>query len=760
MAPTILDGDSGEFQYMVYSLGVPHSPGYPLYILIGKLFTFIPIADIAFRVNLFSAVTAATAAAFIYWTIRRVTSRRLSAFLATALLVVSPSMWGSAVRAETYALHLLLGVVTIFFALRWHQDGKRRDLYALAFVCGLGLLNHPIYRFLAPGLVVMLWLNRFRLDRRMIAAGVLLVVLPVVLYAYVPLRAEQLIALQDPENLKLYSRPDAIVKGIVTAYYNHSLEGFVYLVSGFDNRGKLELKSLDLLSRLPLSAALLFQQFGVSGLFFVGLGIWSSIRRERGLWIFLFVCAAGVGGAAFILKGISTVYYFSLTYVILTVWIGQGLDSFVAWAERIGAASGRAAVRLLASQPITAFFLLILPLSGLSANYANQDLSGNNQYRELAQDLLKQPFPEKAVLNAPWEISEPLRYLQFAENVRPDLLVMNVPADWDQFSEILANANKNKRPFFEVEFNPILKTDPGPRILQAIPLPMQAVPRPQHLLSETRIVPQVQVIGYDLEPEIPTPGAPTRLWIYYRATERMYPMYSATLSVSDIRGRPWNDILGFPVSFQFPTYRWYELGEYYRDGWTLSLPPDAPIGLYNLDLSWQVYDLDTRRPNYDRASQISLGTIRIGKVTSEAIRNHIDAMFGDSITLRGWDSKPTDVDESISVRRDQTLDLTLFWRAEQPLTEALTIFVHLIDMNGRVLATGDSPPLQGMYPTDRWQVGETVSDVHPLKIPPTLVSGEYAIEVGMYIPASGARLKLSGSSTNSDALILAKVILR
>src|SRR5512142_2063066 len=129
MPPTVLDGDSGEYQYMAYILGVPHSTGYPLYILLGKLFTFLPFGDVAYRINFFSVFFAALTAPVVYTTARRLTSRRMSALVATLFFAVTPSMWGGAIQAKSYALHLFLGAFTVLFALLWRQEGNRPDLY-------------------------------------------------------------------------------------------------------------------------------------------------------------------------------------------------------------------------------------------------------------------------------------------------------------------------------------------------------------------------------------------------------------------------------------------------------------------------------------------------------------------------------------------------------------------------------------------------------------------------------------------------------
>ncbi len=746
LAPTVLDGDSGEYQYLTYVLGVPHSPGYPLYIFLGKLFTLIPVGQVAYRVNLLSAVSAALAASLVYWAARRMIVSRASAALATLICVVAPSMWGSAVVAEVYALHLLLGVLVVLLALHWHQTGNLRSFYGAALVYGLGLTNHPISWFMLPALLSLLWMDRARLNWGSLARGTLLVLLPLLMYVYIPIRAGQLISLQDPENWKLYPRADAILKGVITEYYNHTPEGVLSLITGFDNRGKVG--QINPLDRLQLSTTLLWAQFGLAGTVLSIIGGLESLRKKRSEFLFLAVVAASVGGAAFVLKGVSTVFYFTLTYFVLTLWIAIGIDALARWARSL---------RLPVSAKMLSRALLLalglVPLAGLVGNYRTLDKSNNFESRDDAQTVLRQDIAPDAVVAAPWEVSQPMRYYQFVENQRPDLLIVHVACDWQQWSTMLANARSLNRPFYSVEFTPALKTDSGPRSVQPVPLPMLQAPRPRYAISGSNITPEVQVLGYDLDPDPPQPGKPARLWVYYRATARMYPMYTAMLTVGDITGRLWNEARRFPVSSCFPTYRWYELGEYYRDGWTIDLPTDAPNGLYNIDLSWFVYNLDARTTDYDSERSIALGTVRVGDFSVSGSRDPL-AQVGDAISLMGWESIPSfSSGNAVSVVRGQTFGIDLMWRGDRAISQSYTVFVHLIDSNGRVVADADSPPLRGLFPTVRWVPGETIRDRHTLKVPADIAPGNYAIEVGMYEPADGVRLTIGGA----DTLVLTQV---
>ncbi|MEW5719722.1 MAG: DUF2723 domain-containing protein [Chloroflexota bacterium] len=757
MSPTVLDGDSGEFQYMAYILGVPHSSGYPLYILIAKLFTFLPIGDVAYRVNLFSVVCAALAVPIVYMTALRLIRVRVPALLAAAILALAPFAWGGALETKPYAFHLLLGALALFFALRWHQDARPRDpstefilskaeglrtsFYALAFVCGLGLANHHVIVFTAPAFMLVVWLNRARVSRAMFARGVLLALAPLLLYAYIPIRAEYFIRQQDPANWQFYQREDAILKGTVTAYYIHTPLGVFNLITGLDNWFKLGPRdAAEQVDRFGNAGNLLVQQFTWAGIALAVLGAVMSFRRDRKLFAILLLYAAGVAFIALFVRAKSTVYYFSLMYFILALWIGFAIDALLRWARHLHRALPYA----------VAGVITLLPIYLLIANYARLDESSNYAPRDFAQAVLRDDIAPNAIVIAPWEISQPIRYFQFVENQRPDLLVvMLAPEEWSaKFETMLASAKRLNRPIYVVEFFPKIEGAPH-RSVQVVQLPLTTAPSPRYQLSEARVVPDAQVIGYGLDPDPPQPGKPMRVLVYYRALARMYPMYSTMLSVSDATGKLIGEYEGFPGSVAFPTYRW-QTGEVYRSSRTIDLPKDAPVGLYNLDLYWYVYDLDTRQPDYKQEFHLPLGAIRVGDFGAAQIEHAQPARVGDAIAFLGWNG-------ASSVARGQTLPLDLIWRADRALNESYTVFVHLVDAAGRVVTDADSPPFSGLFPTTRWQIGEVLRDRHILKIPNDLAPGNYAVEVGMYLPTTGARLPIDGAA---DKIMLTQVSVR
>jgi hypothetical protein len=75
--------------------------------------------------------------------------------------------------------------------------------------------------------------------------------------------------------------------------------------------------------------------------------------------------------------------------------------------------------------------------------------------------------------------------------------------------------------------------------------------------------------------------------------------------------------------------------------------------------------------------------------------------------------------------------------------QAYKVFVHVLDSSQQqVVAQRDAEPQDGGAPTTGWVVGEVIEDEYAMTLPAGLAAGEYPIEVGVYDPRSGERLRL------------------
>lgn len=119
LATDILMGDSGEFQVLAVTGGLAHPTGYPIYLFIAKLFTWLPVGSIAMRVSLLSAVMAALAVALTYLLARALEVRRVYAAVAAALLAINPLFWWQSVIAEVYTITAAFLAAFLLCALLW-----------------------------------------------------------------------------------------------------------------------------------------------------------------------------------------------------------------------------------------------------------------------------------------------------------------------------------------------------------------------------------------------------------------------------------------------------------------------------------------------------------------------------------------------------------------------------------------------------------------------------------------------------------------
>src|SRR4051812_23270354 len=178
-APSVLSGDSAEFQMAAPLLGVPHPTTYPLYVLLGKLATLvIPFGDLAWRVTIVSVVCAALAVGLFFGIARRLTASVPAALIGALALGLAPGLWNAATMAEVYALMMALLVGLLYLIadcrlqiadyasetsgqgaagqLNLTGDDRRRSPspirhppspipYLAAFVGGLGFAHHGLF---------------------------------------------------------------------------------------------------------------------------------------------------------------------------------------------------------------------------------------------------------------------------------------------------------------------------------------------------------------------------------------------------------------------------------------------------------------------------------------------------------------------------------------------------------------------------------------------------------------------------------------
>ncbi|MEM9556307.1 MAG: DUF2723 domain-containing protein [Acidobacteriota bacterium] len=211
LCPTIYVGDSGELVAAAATLGIPHPSGYPLYVLLGKLWILlVPFGSVAWTMSLFSAVCAALAVSLAVLVARRLELRHEVTWFVGALVAFGPSFWSQANIQRVYALNALAMMLALWLLIRWRQsrDPERGHrvigfLVAAAWIIGLGASNHTIMGIFGFVVGVFAVLSEPSLLRRPrhFAACVGAGIAGLLPYLYLPLRSRQQPRLDwgDPE---------------------------------------------------------------------------------------------------------------------------------------------------------------------------------------------------------------------------------------------------------------------------------------------------------------------------------------------------------------------------------------------------------------------------------------------------------------------------------------------------------------------------------------------------------------------------------
>ncbi len=194
---TIFFGDSPEFMAAADTLGVAHPPGYPTYVLSAKLFTFLPVGSVEFRIGLFSAVCASLSLVIFYFLFRRFYANRFIGFAAALTLGFSSMFWSQAIMAKVYIPLTFFLLLIILLLVKYWETNKSGYVIASLFLFGLGAGLHQMILLFIPLVPLVLFVQiykhgevlkqRFRLTP--IILGLVLFLVGLSVYGFVPLRS-------------------------------------------------------------------------------------------------------------------------------------------------------------------------------------------------------------------------------------------------------------------------------------------------------------------------------------------------------------------------------------------------------------------------------------------------------------------------------------------------------------------------------------------------------------------------------------------
>ncbi len=409
LCPTVELIDSGELAMAAKNLGIAHPTGYPLYTILGRIFSILPVHDLIFRLNMLSLLFMAFAGGFLYLLISEFTvSDHRNAFheaiaSAAALFVCfSPVWWAQGTTNEVYSLNMLLIAISIWCLARFINTGSTRQLIVAAYMLGLSLTNHLSAVYFIPGFIYLIAITLRKIKTSSVIWTALFLIFPGTLYAVLPIRA----TFRPFLNWGSVSDP--------YFFYKH-ITGWQYQVWMFTK--PFEIFS-NFMTKLGPAVKLYLEQFGWIGLVLVLVGIFVASIRHRKLLIFALLIGLFnlIYALNYEIADIDT-YYLPL-FLISAIFLALGALSI---AEELLRRLGRSHTMAWVLGGMT----FILPAYNLISNYGKLDRSGMTAAKEGVYYLAEGMAPAGMALVENWDFYSPWLYFHFEENFRPDIVLLD-----------------------------------------------------------------------------------------------------------------------------------------------------------------------------------------------------------------------------------------------------------------------------------------------------------------------------------------------
>ena len=268
---------------------------------------------------------------------------------------------------------------------------------------------------------------------------------------------------------------------------------------------------------------------------------------------------------------------------------------------------------------------------------------------------------------------------------------------------------------------------------------------------------EIELVSYELSEDELQGASDLHVTLYWRALRPVAEGYTVFAHLRGPDGAMLSQDDYPPLNNLYPTYYWSEQ-QTVPDPRVLPIPADAEPGRYRLEVGLYGEGDTGRLPVVGEGGSVMGDSVVVDYVQVGETRAHTPcyqrgANMGNQIRLLGHDGVPAEVEAGKAVR------LALYWQPLAEMAEDYTIFVHLVDDNGRVFGQHDGQPEMGFYPTSFWDVGETVRDEVGVSVDPSAPVGEYRLVAGLYLSQTGERLRVldEGGHPTGDRVLLGEV---
>ncbi len=450
-------------------MGIAHPTGYPIYTILGRIFTLLPVEDVIFRVNLMSLLFVCLGNLILFFVILRVIEPSFqkkkredfqksyygiwAAFLACLIFSFTPTLWSQAVSNEVYSLNILFYNLIIILLLFWRGNLEKlkgvRISLLLVFLYGLSFGNHMSTILLFPALIFFVITTQgwSVFQPKKIILSLLLFILGLSIYIYLPVRSSQN-PLLDWGNPQTWS----MVKRHVT--------GWQYQVWMFSESTE------KLFANFANFIRLFFHQFPFYLLPLSLLGIYELFSKDRKILLFFLILffANIFYGINYDIPDIDP--YFLSSFLVNSILIGAGLYFLFQMIQKLiqkqetsshpphpnplpqgerglhkfpppsmGGGEGEGdyvnlfnsfamKIKKVISYSII-FCFVLLPFLLLKKNYFEADRSKNYFAYDFASNLQRSVKKDAIILTDVWDHYSPYLYLRYIEGKRPDVVYLD-----------------------------------------------------------------------------------------------------------------------------------------------------------------------------------------------------------------------------------------------------------------------------------------------------------------------------------------------
>ncbi|HEX2788018.1 MAG TPA: DUF2723 domain-containing protein [Ignavibacteria bacterium] len=410
LAPTVSFIDSGELATVCIKLGVAHPTGYPLFTILGNVFSKMPIGEEIYRLNLMCAVISSLACVMFFnllaylFTSKNILENCLPksvsdkkniyviSLISTLTLAFSITFWSSSNAIEVYALHIFFLVTIIYIFLKACFEGNAKYWLLFGFVLGLSFTNHLTTIFLSIGTLYLFFsINGFNQAafKKILWIAVFFII-GLTVYIYLPVRADN---------------------GVLSWGNPHDWENFYRHVSGKQFSVWMFSSSENAAKQFGYFTNSFPKEFGYVFLILAISGVIRLFQANRKVFyytflLFIFTVLYAINYDIYDIDS-----YFLLAYIVSGIWIAFGLlflyeklDFFRKFV----------------------YIGLVIPLILIYQNYSQANENDNFYVQDYTMNVFASAAPNAIIFSTQWDfwVSASF-YYQYVENIRPDIIVID-----------------------------------------------------------------------------------------------------------------------------------------------------------------------------------------------------------------------------------------------------------------------------------------------------------------------------------------------